>query len=151
MIAISCVFMMGCEETMKECPDKSLMNSQLMEIYNDMALENAIISQHTLYPYHFIQNGAELNELGKHDLAVLIKHFTNNAGHLNIRKHEISEDLYGSRVESVCKRLLQAGLDTDRIKITDDMPGGAGMPSESILVILIEKEKPSSSTNRIKF
>lgn len=151
MIAMFCILTIGCNETMEERPDKPLINRQLIKTYNDMALENAIISQHTLYPYHFIQNGAELNELGKRDLAVLIKHFIKNDGHLNIRKNDISADLYESRVESVYKRLQEAGLDMDRINISDDMPGGAGIASESILVILAQEDEPTSSTNRTEY
>ena len=106
MIVLICVLIMGCQETVMESPDKPVINRQLVNTYNDIALENAIISQHTLYPYHFVNNGAELNELGKRDLAVLIRHFTKEAGHLNIRKQNISTELYEARVESVQKRFL---------------------------------------------
>lgn len=151
IIAVFCVLTTGCRDTMVERPDKPLINNQIIKTYNDMALENAIISQHTLYPYHFVQNGAELNELGKRDLVVLIKHFIKDAGHLNIRKNDISEELYGSRVESVYKRLQDAGLNMDRINISDDMPGGTGIASESILVILAEEDELTSSTNQTEY
>ena len=151
IIAIFCILITGCNETVVEHPDKPLINSQLIKTYNDIALENAIISQHTLYPYHFVQNGAELNELGKRDLMVLVNHFVKNAGHLNIRKIDISADLYEARVESVQEILQKAGLDMDRINISDDMPGGAGLASESILVILAREDEQASSANQIEY
>jgi len=123
------------------------MNSQLINTYNDIALENAIISQHTLYPYHFVKNGAELNELGKRDLAVLIRHFVKQTGHLNIRKYNIPVELYGARVESVHKRLQEAGINMDQISISDDMPGGSGIASESILIILAEEDELAPTEN----
>ena len=47
----------SCEETMQREPvNKSLVNTELINTLNDMAMENAIVSQHTLYPYHFIKN-----------------------------------------------------------------------------------------------
>lgn len=147
IIAIFCIMMTGCKETVVEQADKPLINSQLINTYNDIALENAIVSQHTLYPYHFIQNSAELNELGKRDLTVLINHFIKNAGYLNIRKSDISTELYELRVESVYERLQKAGLDMDKINISDDMPGGAGIASESILVILAQENEISSSVD----
>jgi hypothetical protein len=145
MIVLVCVLIMGCQENVKENPDKPVINRQVMGTYNDIALENAIISQHTLYPYHFVNNGAELNELGKRDLAVLIRHFTKEAGHLNIRKHNISTELYKARVESVQKRLEEADISMDRISVSDYMPGGSGIASESILVILSQEDEVTTT------
>lgn len=146
IIGLFCILTIGCQETMKESPDKPLINRQLIHTYNDIALENAIISQHTLYPYHFVKNGAELNELGKRDLDVLIRHFTKLAGHLNIRKYHLSTELYEARIEFVHQRLLDAGINMDRISISDDMPGGSGIASESILVILSEEDELTTPT-----
>ncbi len=147
IIVLFCVLTLGCQETVEESPDRHLMNSRLINTYNDIALENAIISQHTLYPYHFVKDGAELNELGKRDLAVLIRHFIKQAGHLNIRKYNIPAELYEARVESVHKRLQEAGINMDRISISDDMPGGSGIASESILIILAEEDELAPTEN----
>lgn len=151
LIMLFCFLMIGCQETLDTSPDRSSINSQLINTYSDMALENAVISQHSLYPYHFVANGAELNELGKRDLTVLIRHFTKQAGHLNIRKHNISVELYEARVETVHKRLQDAGINTDRISISDDMPGGSGIASESILVILTEENELTPTENQTNF
>lgn len=151
IITVFCILFAGCNETMVEKPDKTLVNTQIIKAYNDMALENAIISQHTLYPYQFVQNGAELNELGKNDLGVLINHFVKNPGCLNIRKSDVSAELYEARVESVFKRLQKAGLEMEKVVISDEMPGGSGMNSESIIIILAQKDEQASSKNQIEF
>lgn len=147
IIAVFCILIAGCNENMEKQPDKPLINAQLIETYNDMALENAIISQHTLYPYHFVQNGADLNELGKRDLGVLIKRFITEPGILNLRKSDTPSDLYSSRVELVYQRLQKAGLNMDKINISDEMPGGSGMASETIIVILEKEDETTSSSS----
>ena len=100
------------------------------------------------YPYHFVKNGAEPNELGKRDLAVLIRHFwIKQAGHLNIRKYNIPAEIYEARVESVHKKLQEAGINMDQISIPDDMPGGSGIASENILIILAEEDELAPTEN----
>ena len=149
MIFMVCFLVIGCNEQAQQSPDKPLMNTQIVRTYSDMALENAIISQHTLYPYHFVQNGAGLNELGKHDLAVLLRHYIKEPGSLNIRKADTPLELYTQRVEMVYQELEKAGLETDKIPISDDMPGGSGMASETIILILEKEIEETPSTNLI--
>jgi hypothetical protein len=132
---------------MEKGPDNPMINQQLVKSYNDIAMQNAIISQHTLFPYHFITNGAELNELGRRDIAALTSHFIRYPGKLNIRRHNTAADLYEARVNLVHERLQQAGIDMERIRISDDMPGGSGMTSERVLVILERTPQSSSTTS----
>ena len=150
LTVLFCVLTVGCQEDMAEGPNNHLINSQLINSYNDVAIQNAIVSQHTLYPYHFVKNGAELNELGQRDLAVLTGHFINYPGHLNIRRHNTSTELYDARVNMVRERLQQAGIAKERISISDDMPGGSGITSERVLVIL-ERRSEGISTSTSSF
>ncbi len=97
---------------------------------------------------HFETNGAELNELGQRDLAALTSHFIKYPGQLNIRRHNTAAALYEARVNLIHERLQEAGIDMERIRISDNMPGGSGITSERILVILErESEKPSPATS----
>ena len=148
LITLFCILAAGCNQNQEKTPDKPTINAQLIKTYNDMALENAIISQHTLYPYHFVQNGADLNELGKRDLGVLIKHFITEPGYLNIRKGDTPDELYAKRVELIYQILQKAGLNMDRINIGDNMPGGSGIASETIIVILEKASEAISSTSQ---
>jgi hypothetical protein len=145
-IVLFCVLTFGCQEETAEGPNSHLINSKLVSTYNDIAIQNAVVSQHTLFPYHFVENGAELNELGQKDLAVLTSHFMKHPGHLNIRKHNIPGDLYEARVNLVRDRLQQAGIINKRISISDGMPGGSGMTSERVLVILEQESEGTSTT-----
>ena len=43
IMVLFCVLMVGCEEAVKESPDKHLINSQLINSYNGIALELSLI------------------------------------------------------------------------------------------------------------
>jgi hypothetical protein len=135
-LLLFCVLTFGCqEENVSETPDERVMNTKLMTTYSNTQIQNAIISEHTLYPHHFVKNGAQLNELGERDLAVLSGNFAMNGGHLNVRKLDASDKLYQARVSVVRQKLEDNGIDTNRLSISDGMPGGSGMPSEKVLII----------------
>lgn len=146
MTVLFCILIVGCQENMEESPNNNLINSQLVRSYNDIAMQNAIVSQHTLFPYHFVANGAELNELGQRDIAALTSHFIKYPGRLNIRRHNTSADIYEARINMVHGRLQEAGIDMERISISDEMPGGSGVTSERVLIIL-EQESQGASTS----
>ena len=140
-----CILAIGCQEDVQKDSNNHMINSQLVKSYNDIAIQNAVVSQHTLFPYHFITNGAELNELGRRDLAALTSHFIKHPGHLNIRRHNTGADIYEARVKMVHERLMEAGIDMERISISDDMPGGPGMTSERLLIILQRAPRRAST------
>lgn len=148
LIAVFCVLTVGCGENAKEPKpfelDKGQINAGLVNSYNDLAMQNAIISQHTLYPYHFVKNGTELNELGQRDLSVLAWHFKENPGGLNVRRDSASADIYTGRINRVRLLLENAGVDAERISISDGMAGGAGMTSEKVLTIITQVETKES-------
>ena len=151
MTVLFCIFTIGCQEDMEKSPSNHLINSQLVKSYNDIAIQNAIVSQHTLFPYHFVKNGAELNELGQRDIAALTSHFMKHPGQLNIRRYNTTADLYEARVNVVHERLQEAGIDMERISISDNMPGGSGVASERILIILEQASKGASSGTSTTF
>jgi len=144
MMSLFFVLMVGgCNENAETGLDKHLINTELVKSVNNIAIENAIISQHTLFPYHFVKNGAMLNELGERDFSVLMRHFTEHTGVLNIRRNSIQQELYDARVKLIVNKLEKAGVDTERMSISDGMPGGPGMSSEKIVTILEKiKEEP---------
>ena len=149
---ICCVLIGGCAGTVgEEGLDKRIFDRELVNTVNDTAIQYAIISQHTLFPYHFVNNSNRLNELGEFDLNVLANHFLKNPGQLNIRRDDTPEELYQARVSFVLERLENAGIESEKIAFSDGMPGGSGMPSEKILTILdLEREnkKPAGEATR---
>jgi hypothetical protein len=141
-ISLLCLLIVGCQEDLQNTVDERLINTELIRSFHDVAWQNAIISQHTLFPYHFVDNGAELNELGRRDLAILASHFKEKPGRLNVRHDNVPDQLYEARVDLVVDRLKQAGIEIERLSISDGMAGGSGIASERVLILL---EKPYES------
>jgi hypothetical protein len=134
---MSVVVFCGCQEE-QAAPkvDQDAVNRKIVDTYSDLAIQNAIIAQHTLYPYHFVNNGVQLNSLGQRDLSVLIQHFQENPGQLTLQQGGTESRLYQSRAQTVYEKLLAGGIPDGKIRITDGMPGGDGMASNSIIEIL---------------
>lgn len=135
-VCLVCSLGVGCQENLHESQGDRNLDVELVNSLNNLGVDNAIIAQHTLSPYHFVAGGEELNELGLRDLSVLARHFTKHEGTLNVRRGETPPDLYEARVTYVMEELKKAGVDTGRMAIADGMPGGAGMPSERVVTIM---------------
>ena len=140
-ITIISVMITGCQNKQSEVEpspfwQRDVMNRWSVHNYNNQSINNAIVSQHTLFPYHFTNNSEELNELGQRDLNVLAEHFAKYPGELNIRRGGIESDLYQLRIGSVTDLLADKGVDTSRIQIKNELAGGDGLVSERCVVIL---------------
>jgi hypothetical protein len=142
MALVGAVVLCGCQEQQAKSPtvDESQVNRKIVDTYSDLMIQNAIIAQHTLYPYHFVNNSPLLNNLGERDMAVLIQHFMDNPGQLMIQQGGTDAVLYQSRAQTVYEKLLAGGIPDAKIKIVTGMPGGDGMQSNSMIQIL-ETEK----------
>ncbi|MCI0499673.1 MAG: hypothetical protein L0Y36_08345 [Planctomycetales bacterium] len=141
MVSVVCgILLNGCykeEEVIEPAPiDQSKVDKALVESYSDLAIQNAIIAQHTIYPYHFVTNSAQLNGLGERDLAVLTAHFQQNPGQICLAQGQTESLLYQSRAQTIYEKLLQAGIPDGKIRITGGLPGGDGMPSSAVIEIL---------------
>lgn len=135
-ICLTCGLLAGCSEQQTAKPNDGNLDVELVKTLNNIGVENAIITQHTLYPYHFVANAEELNELGQRDLAVLARHLAAHPGTLNIQSGNVPNDLYEARIAHVLNELKTAGVDADRISISEGMPGGSGMLAEQVVTIL---------------
>jgi hypothetical protein len=129
----------GCNSPEWPTQRRNVMNTWAVEQYNQDSEHAAIIRQHTLYPYHFVEYGADLNELGERDLGVLAAHYRDNPGTLNVRQLGTSNDIYEARLATVTTMLTDMGVDTDRIRLGGGMAGGEGVSSARMIVILEEK------------
>jgi len=150
-IAVLCIVLTGCQENISRNPGLKLIDAKLIESLNNAAIERAIIAQHTLFPYHFVRDGAGLNELGKRDFAVLAGQLLEHTGPLNIRKGGVSAQLYEARVNHVLDQLKAAGIEAEQITISDGMPGGSGMPSVRVVTILKEADKAAATESTASF
>lgn len=100
------------------------------------SLNQAIVTQSALYPYHFIHGSAELNELGERDLAVLADHFTKYPGSVKLIQGNASSDLYLARIAKATAEFEAAGIAPDDIEVSNGYPGGPGISSERAITIL---------------
>jgi uncharacterized membrane protein YgcG len=126
----------GCQYPPQREVERADANRWIARSVQDTAINNAIVRQHTLFPYHFIPNAPDLNDLGRRDLEVLADHFKSYPGTLNVRKGPESEELYRARVDFVRKQLARAGVDCERVPMEDGFAGGEGMRSEWVLKVL---------------
>ena len=146
ILCLAGALLAGCEAEHKATiENRKKLDIELVNTVNNIQVENAIVTQHTLYPYHFVTDGAGLNDLGQRDLMVLARHYQEQPGALNVRQGQASAALYGARVAQVQSRLKEAGVDMGRVTISDGMPGGPGMPSEAIKTTKPKITAPDSS------
>jgi len=140
---------LGCEE-MRWRNQTPGVNRWMVQTVHDQAVQNAIIRQQTLYPYHFVINGDDLSPLGEQDMRVLAAHYRRYPGELSVRRGDESEPLYQKRVTRVLCVLQEAGVAIDRVRITDDLPRGDGMSSEQVVQILKRSELPQADTSAMR-
>ena len=145
IVCLAAFLVAGCEEE-QAARNKKKFDIELVNTLNNIQVENAIITQHTLYAYHFVTDGAALNDLGQRDLKVLARHYKEHPGVLNVRQGETGAELYYARVAQVQTGLKEAGVDVGRMTISDGMPGGPGMRSETIVTTTPEITSESSTT-----
>jgi hypothetical protein len=130
----------GCQTTK---PEPAEVNGAIVQSFGDMAIENAILRQQTLYAYHFEADGPEPNELGCRELALLGSHYKQRAGMLRVRQGDASTELYQARIDRVRELLSKQGVPPENVSITDGLPGGNGMPSEDVMKITTGRNSPS--------
>jgi len=116
------------------------LDAGLVRAIRDPAVDNAIITQHTLYPYHFVTGGSTLNELGQHDVAVLAEHYRtlgNGAtASLSLRRGGASDALYDARVKAVTGELARAGIKGDGVEINNAVAGGDGIRGQRLTTVM---------------
>ena len=134
----------GCAQDQKVAQDRPL-DLLLVRLVQDTALKNAVIAQRTLFPYHFVPDSDELNDLGMVDLSILATHFWEFPGELSVRRGDAPRELYEARVRRVKEKLEEAGVPTGSVAIADRLPAGPGMPSERVVKILQREEEASRS------
>jgi hypothetical protein len=147
---IGLAVMLGCEQPEHEVKLDGAEDAWMVTTLQDAAVARGIITQHTLFPYHFVDNSSSLNDLGQSDFNVLAAHFAKHPGELGIRRGHVSDTLYRERTENVKALLAKGGVATERMIIADDVPGGDGLTSERVLKIMenLEGESSEESTEQ---
>lgn len=131
-----------CPGTERErCQNVSMANSLL-----DESVGNAVLTQRTIWPWHFVSGTAVLNELGERDLELLSEHLKEHAGTLHVRGGEDKADLRQARLARVKDFLREKGVDVNKVAIDKGLPGGEGLPSGDVIKALAAgKGKPAAT------
>lgn len=127
--------LLGCASHEQEHDVQSSLDVALVNMYMIESVNQAVVRQHTVYPHHFHQRSAELNELGRRDVNVLARSYRQNAGRINIRRGKASDQLYAARVAAVLEALAERGVKSGQTVFADDLPGGDGLPSDDVILI----------------
>lgn len=133
----------GCGSGAEYGQNKTQVDELLVRAHQDEGIRGAILAQHTLYPYHFVENSDQLNTLGRSDLEVLTEHFRHHPGPLNVRRGAESATLYKARLLAVIEAMKANDLTEQTIQVGNDLPGGDGMGSEEVIRILQRMEGPA--------
>ncbi len=128
------LFVVGCTHPTPRTKDVGQpVNRALVSHYNDAAVENAIVSQATVYPYFFVKDSAELNELGAYHLDVLAEHYREHPGTLHVWADDTDSQLYAERMKVVRSTLQESGVEMAAMKIDDGLPEGRGATTDEAL------------------
>lgn len=146
MMGVALGATVGCESLRQGFGDHGPTNKRMIESLRQTSISSAIIVQRTLYPYHFVPGTTALNELGRHDLALIGEHLRRYPGAVNVRRGEASDELYASRVAAVRRVLTLAGVDDATLTTRDTHAGGTGIRSEKMRAVLDADQSPTKST-----
>ncbi len=141
--------MSGCQRGSREVGTErtAVLNAALVDALQRTSIENAIIRQQAMYPYHFVVGSASLNQLGLRDLLVLAGHYQDNPGELYVSAGDASDELYAGRLQSIHELFAQQGIEPGRVQLSADaMPGGSGVGSGRLIEILsAEADVPAAT------
>jgi type IV pilus biogenesis protein CpaD/CtpE len=103
----------------------------------DTGIRDAILTEHTIYPYHFETGTALLNSLGERDLAVLADNYRQNgSGVISLRRGDASDELYAARTLAIKSALTHLGVTADNVKIDDAPASGETATGNDVNAIL---------------
>lgn len=152
LILAASLLMCGCQGGDRPQPGQhDRVNAAIVQALNQSAIDEAIIIQHTLFPYHFVPHSAQLNSLGQRDLNVLLGHYASFPGPeqpLNVRQGDTPSALYEARVQTVARAIADAGISRANIEIRDGFAGGPGLAAEHVIVILSAEREAVQSGRR---
>jgi hypothetical protein len=127
------------EAQVEESADRSEQNRMLVRwtlaenVYNGVAAERAV------YPKDFDAGGATLNRLGTQRLETLVDASRNTTEPIVIVRGDAADELYTSRVETIRKELIAAGLTGDEANVARDTHVGGGRVSSDRALLTYQR------------
>lgn len=105
-------------------PDRRIVAS----ILDEQAVA-AVQRQRAIYSWHFAPGTADLNELGRRDLAIIAAQDKTRPGTLHVRLG--SDDMREARLAAIRACLESQGVEVARMNFDEDWPGGDGVGGEA--------------------
>lgn len=113
-------------------------NSEMVTSLTQEQAANAVVTQRTLYPYHFAEGSAQLNPLGERDLTILAQRCGNRLDSLNLERGDATDTLYEARKTMVRAYLANLDVALTADAIVDGQPRGDGKTSEEVVLGLVK-------------
>lgn len=119
--------------------EDDVMNKKVITSSYDAQINAGIRRDRTIYPYHFVTEEADLNDLGRDQIDALTADLTKRPVRVNVPKFDNDEELHEARVAVVRQRLVENGIGEDRIAIQDGLSGGPGLVTAVFVGALNDK------------
>ena len=101
--------------------------------------DNALLANMTVSDIHFYPHRGALSPLGEERLSRLASLIEVHGGTIRLSTDVTDEDLIEKRTETVMTFLAEAGVDTTREVLVEDLPGGAGMDATEVILIKVNE------------
>ena len=101
--------------------------------------DNALLADMTVGDMHFLPHPAKLNDVGVQRLSRLASLMDAYGGVVRFNSELDDEELIGQRAEAIVEFLAEAGVDTTREVVVQDMPGGRGMLAREVILIRVNE------------
>lgn len=108
--------------------------------FRDQA-EMAITQERVIYPGRFIAGSAELNGLGKRDVSIIADVAGKGTVMVVVRRGNVSDQLYSSRVSSVLEEFSAHGIESSRLDVSSINASGEGTPSTEVIRVIKQGRK----------
>ena len=116
-----------------ELPSEGELNRELVNVAFDQQIAAGAIVDRTIYDHHFAGDGISLNALGERQVDMLLEVATDQPIKVNVPETSGAGAMHEGRVAAVRQRLLDGGVDEDRLQVVNSTPGGPGIATEIII------------------
>ena len=100
------------------------IRSWVLKMQDLTLTDNALLADMTVSDRHFLPHRAKLNHLGVQRLSRLASLMDAYGGVVRFNSELDDEELIAQRTEAIVEFLAEAGVDTTREVLVEDMPGG---------------------------
>lgn len=123
----------GCSTPSTSETQETFGRAWIGDAFHRASIDRAILTQRTLYPFHFHAETAELNALGRQDLEVLAEHLVEHPGTVHLHRGAASDALFTERADAVALALVEAGVQPGDVRIGENAPGGPGIAGPRVI------------------